>query len=444
MLPIRKSLTWHLGILCFIFADLCAQPVWTNQYDKVRSSDGVFIVSKANKMAVVNPNGKLITQFVYDTIYNFSEGMAIVGRGHREVNQFGKVLSDFKYGYITKAGRLVVPVKYDYVEPYSEGVGYVMASLREDLWFDKQGKIALSLSLLTHAESFRGNIAYVYFPKIGFHLPPDYAGQQNPFDIRGNYIDHQGRLLVPWKYDTIAYYKKGYLRPVRKNGKWGFLDSMARVTVPLLYDDIDIDSAFFWQHRRRVMQGGKFGFIDSQTGQLLIPAQFEDTRPSQSAHVWVKKHRRWGSLNTQNRFAIPPQFDDIQPYDELNRSIVNQNDKWGLINNKGRVLAQCQYDKILPFQENIAIVKRADKFGFIDIDGREIIPAHYDEVSQFMKGHAFAKRWGLFLTLDTSGNWVAIKLQPQTLTWLIIAIAAITGMYLFRRRVYLLFLKKEF
>jgi len=37
-------------------------------------------------MAIATPDGKLLTKFLYDTIYNFREGIAIVGQGTREVN----------------------------------------------------------------------------------------------------------------------------------------------------------------------------------------------------------------------------------------------------------------------------------------------------------------------------------------------------------------------
>lgn len=71
-------------------------PAWANRYETVRPSENVFIVSKGGKIGVVSATGASLTKLAYDTIYNFSEGMAVVGRGHRAVNQFGEVLADFK------------------------------------------------------------------------------------------------------------------------------------------------------------------------------------------------------------------------------------------------------------------------------------------------------------------------------------------------------------
>ena len=364
-------------------------------------------------MGLVSSNGLPLTKLEYDTIYNFQEGIAVVGRGQREVNQFGKVLSDFKYGYINQAGQLVVPTKYEYVENFSEGVGYVLPSLHADLWFDKQGKIALALRELSHAESFRGNMAYVNIAKVGFREPPDYPGQPNPLDVRGNYIDHQGRLLVPWKYDTIAPYFPGYLRPVRKNGKWGFLDSLARV-VRLQYDDIDKDSAYFWQNLRRVRLVGRVGFMDTRNGQVIIAPKYEDSKPSQSALVWVSENGRWGCLNKLGQVIIPFQYHEVRPF-EHGLSVVGKKGQWGLIDTTGKLLAPIRYDNILSFQDGRAVVKYNDKYGFLAPNGSLIIPTKYNEVSHFKNGQAYATYWGLFVTLDREGRWTKIKLQTTTL-----------------------------
>ena len=236
-------------------------PAWASRYETVRPLEDVFIVSKGGKMGVVSANGASLTKLAYDTIYNFSEGMAIVGRGHREVNQFGKVLADFKYGYLNKAGRLVVPIMYEELENFNEGVGYAfLSSLPDHRWYDKKGNIELSFGHLGHAEGLKGGTSYVWIAHIGF-LESWNSKQNNPFDVRGNYIDRKGRLLIPGKYDIIAPYFPGYLRPVRKNGKWGSLDSVANVAIALQYDDIDTDSAFFWQNLRRVGIAGKYEFM---------------------------------------------------------------------------------------------------------------------------------------------------------------------------------------
>ncbi|MCX6215179.1 WG repeat-containing protein [Spirosoma sp.] len=452
---LRKLLrSLHLILLTLGLDNSQAQPISSTLFDHfetIRASDNLLIVSKGSKMGVANSSGRLLTQLEYDTIYNFSEGMAIVGRGKREINQFGKILSDFTYGYINKTGRLVIPVQYTYVSDFHDGLGLVESHQTSTSWgnaytyFNKEGKVALRPNPVYSSSSFQGNLAFVEVPKQGFWLPPYDDGRNNGnhtqlYDvdgetIYGNYIDQSGRLLVPFIYDTIAPFFPGYLRPVRKNGKWGFLDASARLKVPLIYDDIDADSAYFWKSYRRVRQGNQFGFIETKTGNVVVPFEFDDTYPSQTSFVWVKKSGVWGCLNAQRKLAIVFQFQDARPFDQLDRAIVKRNNRWGLIDTTGKLLSAFYYETILGFQDGRAVVRRAGKFGFMDTSGHEIIPANYDEVSQFSNGHAFAKRWGLFLTLDSAGNWVSIKLQPTTLKWLIVSILSLLAViWLWRKR----------
>jgi WG containing repeat len=421
-----------LGVFVGFAQETKPLPAWASRYDTVRRSENVFIVRKNDKMGVVASNGAALTKLAYDTIYNFSEGMAIVGRGHREVNQFGKVLSDFKYGYLNKAGRLVVPMKYQFVNSFSEGWGLIEGingpyARGYFTFFDKTGKPVLSQETCC-CDSFHGNTVSLQVLKQGMWLPPyddgrDNMGHTQMYNVHGeniyaNYIDRQGRLLIPWKYDTIAPYFSGYLRPVRKNGKWGFLDSLANVAIALQYDDIDADSAFFWQNLRRVGIAGKYGFMNPRTGQLAVPLQYSASKPSQSGLVWVQQGGRWGCLNTAGRVVIPFRYADARPF-EGGLSVVQLVDKQGIINTSGRVVAPIKYDTILAFQENRAIVRRGALFGFVDETGHEIIPTDYSKVSSFSNGKAFARRWGLFITLNPAGDWVAVKLQPITLKILV-------------------------
>lgn len=349
----------------------------------------MFIGTKGGKMYVIAADGHLITPLVYDTIYNFQGGVAIVGRGKHEVNQFGKVLSNYKYGYLSKAGKLILPTDYEIIDSYSEGFGLIFTG-KGYVYSDKRGKAVLHPTPVYRAAPFRGNTAYVEVPKEGFWLPPPTDGRNNGsytqlYDvdgktIYGNYLDRQGRLLIPWKFDTLAPYVKGYLRPVRQKGKWGFLDSLAQIKVSCQYDDIDADSAYFWITRRRVGIAGRYGFLDVKTGQLVIPMQYSASKPSQSGLVWVQKQDKWECINETGQIVIPFRYDDALPF--INgRAIVRQRNKWGLLHEGGLLLATVQYDQILAFQEGRAIVVCNGNRGFIDEQGREAIPPTFTEVS---------------------------------------------------------------
>lgn len=450
MKRIKKSIAVSLfslvAILIVHHRNIAQNVNWSKRYETVRPSEDVFIVGKAGKMAVAKQNGSLLTELVYDTIYDFHEGIAIVGKGKREVNQFGKVLSDFKYGYLTKAGQLIVDTRYEHVNTFSEGLGLI--EILGDIesyngrtgyvFVNQAGQVIINHKPVYECLPFRGNTAFVEVPRQGFWLPPYDDGRDNGhhtqfYDVNGhtiygNYLDRQGHLLIPWKYDTIAPYMSGYLRAVRKDGKWGFLDSSAVLRLALQYDDIDRDSTHFWRGRRRVSINRQFGFIDSRNGRLIIPIQYEDSKPSHTGLVWVRSNQHWGCLNEAGQLLIPFIFSDVQPF-EQRVAIVQKGKLWGTVNQSGNPLAPIKYDTIYAFQEGRAAFRLADKFGFLDLAGREVIPARYSLVSPFKQGYARATIYGLSITLNKTGGWTSIKLQTDTLkaiSWLVLSLTVVS------------------
>jgi hypothetical protein len=438
----------RFSLICIIyllgFSDTIAQInirtlKWKDKYESIRPSENVFIVSKGEKMAIANQSGILLTKWEFDTIYNFHDGIAIVGKGEREVNQFGKVLMDFKYGYVNKAGKLILPTEFEHINPFQEGLGLIEALGDAKLYkghsgyifIDKTGQVILNPKHVYLCMPFYGNTAYVEVSQTGFWLAPYDDGRNNGHhkqlydangnNIYGNYIDREGNLLIPRKFDTIAPYVLGYLRPVKKAGKWGFVDSMAILRVFPQFTDIDTQNKFFWQKLRRVGLEGRFGFLDTQNGKLVIPLRYEDTKPSMFNHVWIREKHLWGCLNKAGRLFIEFKYTNVYP-SEKGVSIVQQSGKWGVIDTTGQMLTEIMYDEIMPFHEAEAVFKMNGKFGFLGLDGQEKIKATYSQVSSFKQGYAFAIKWGLFIKLNKDGNWVSVKLQRVTLKWLIICV----------------------
>lgn len=66
--------------------------------------------------------------------------------------------------------------------------------------------------------------------------------------------------------------------------------------------------------------------------------------------------------------------------------------KCGLISKDGNVIVQANYDAIRPFCEGLAACKRDDVWGFVDTHGKEVIPPKYIEVGDFHDGVTFYRR----------------------------------------------------
>jgi hypothetical protein len=364
----------------------------------------VYIVSKGDKKGVVSLAGKPVTKLAYDTILPFREGMAIVGTLQR-----GRFKTRGKYGFINKQGRLVVPMVHYYLSSFSEGLAFIQAGYLHIIYINRQGDTAISLRA-GFGEDFHGGMAAV---GVGNELGGILIKDGNPFKNRRNFIDHQGNRLIPARYDSIGEYVHYGIRTVKRHGKYGFLDTTGREVLPPAFDDIDYDSSYFWGNRRRVGQDGRFGFVDTYTGRLVVPLHYEGSLPSRDSTCWLKLNGKWGLVSFSGRTIIPFQYDQVSSFTE-GLARVDKDGRLGHVNGRGEVVTPLQYDNVFPFREGRAMVIKGDKCGYIDSRGKEVIPAVYSGGQYYFKdGKVTVSRWGILRTLDHTGRQVNYRLSGR-------------------------------
>jgi hypothetical protein len=114
----------------FGLIDINGRELLPAKYDKIifGGDTSVCLVKENNKWGVFSAAGKELFKNRYDSIGNFSGGLAVI-------------VSDNKYGYIDKTGKEVVPPRYEYALSFGSVEGaFVMMN---KLWglVDKKGKI---------------------------------------------------------------------------------------------------------------------------------------------------------------------------------------------------------------------------------------------------------------------------------------------------------------
>jgi|GEM_PF-2018185 len=96
------------------FLDTTGKVVVAPVYDRVFDFIiDVTAVQKGEKWALINDNGKLVTEFIYDMI---------VGHTWHD-QQFVVVYQNKKCGVIDKKGRLVLPIEYEAIHDFSQAIG---------------------------------------------------------------------------------------------------------------------------------------------------------------------------------------------------------------------------------------------------------------------------------------------------------------------------------
>ncbi len=134
--------------------------------------------------------------------------------GFREVHHNGKT------GVIDSMNREVVPIVYDSVGSFNEGVAAV----------EQNGKYG--------------------------------------------YVDTSGRVIIPVQFDT-AYSFKHHIAKVRNAGKFGLINKQGKIILPVQFESISYESDGYIG----IQQAGKWGFCDTSGNVIITPRYYKIIKP---------------------------------------------------------------------------------------------------------------------------------------------------------------------
>ncbi|MDP8078951.1 WG repeat-containing protein [Phocoenobacter skyensis] len=215
-----------------------------------------------------------------------------------------------------------------------------------------------------------------------------------PIEKNGKYgfVNSKGNIVIPLEYDEAYSFSENGLAAIEKNGKWGFINSKGKIVIPLQYD-----GAYFFAKNglAPVIKDGKYGFINSK-GNIVIPLQYDKAYSfSENGLAAIKKERKWGFINDKAEVIIPLQYDNAHSFSENGLAAIKKERKWGFINNKAKVIIPLQYKQAFRFSKyGLAPVSKSIEgltvWGVINSQGDVITPFKYTFIYPFSK-NGFAK-----------------------------------------------------
>ena len=289
--------------------------------------------------------GAMVIPCQYDVAWGFQDGLAGVGIAY---SGQGGCAGDYKKGFIDKTGKVVIPLKYDYISEWNlySDKGY----------FSEEGLAVVSIGVRLGCEYD------IYGGKWGF-------------------VDKTGREVVPLKYDFAQTFKEG-LAVVIQNEKCGFIDKTGKEVIPLKYDG----ARGFIEGLAIVRLNSKYGFID-KAGKLVIPFRYDHI--SAFSDGYVVSIGKSGLIDKKGREIIPFKYDEISDFPEGYAAVrIGEYDigKWGFIDKTGKEVIPLEYDNValseydgsLEFFEGTVAVSQNGKWGVITMNGTVVVPFKYD------------------------------------------------------------------
>jgi hypothetical protein len=267
-------------------------------------------VKKNYKWGFIKPNGEPITAFEYDQVLAFSEGLAAVCKSE-------------KWGFIDTNGVVVVNLKYNWAQPFSEGLAPVQLDNLKWGCITPANKLVIPAQFDAFLHGFRegyaiAKIGYTYtaIDKSGKAVLPADLANAYPVSAgllackRGKawgYLTLKGDTAIAFAYDWATPFQEGYA-VVKKNGRYGVINSRGQIVVDFLYDDYRTG---YREGLLPVKRGGLWGYIDTQ-GRTIIPFTYDERYGYPTAFslglAAVQVKGVWGYIDRTNQYQIEPSF----------------------------------------------------------------------------------------------------------------------------------------
>jgi hypothetical protein len=319
-----------------------------------------------------NSNGDIVVDAEYEYPKDFPDGLLTLN-------------IDQKYGCVDINGKIKVPFVYHEITDFYKGFA-VFRLDRALRIIDKTGKEIKELKY-TGLGWFKEDVVNVVL--------------NGKF---GRIYNSTGEEIIPPIYDAMVRFGKKFETRVKLNNKWGMIDKVGNIILPIKYDEI----LPFGKDKYTVQIDKKYGLANISRSELpKVKYDFIDDFYDRETAM-VKIDNKFGFIDTFGKEITPVTYDFTRLFYE-GYATVKKGGNWFFVNEKGEESSVMfsafeKYDGVGSFHDGLCVVAFQNKFGFINTKMQKVIPLNYDGVSNFFEGHALVKINNKCGAIDTLGN----------------------------------------
>jgi hypothetical protein len=407
--------------------DSTGKPVTAAWYINLRPAGpglfiaGLFIMSGDRPIlwhGIINDRGEIVAPFKYESIEEFSEGLAVVrleGRfGYidekgREViacsfddaNDFygslAKVYVNEKSGFIDKSGKMIVPAEYDDAGFFVNGFAMVRLN---DKWgyVNRSGKLIIPPAYKEATDFTPAGTAFVSTPLIAM----------NNFGM----IDSTGKLIIPFRFQFVVDLRNGFFSACIAIPDPNSGNKFRGMPQRLDFDIVDIRGNEM-PHRL------DFGIVDIRGNEIV---------PFKSAHVnsWQYGGNQGSFLMASSKknpvytlydslakpIATIGGFDHIE-FNPFHTLLVVRNNKYGVCDYSGKAIIPCKYEQVITISPDLYLVRSDSMHICLNSAGKEILSCSCDGLGVPEAGLYKASTGNEEFYLDMNGKRVRETYLPR-------------------------------
>lgn len=293
--------------------------------------------------------------------------------------QLYAVRDNGRYGYIDRAGFVVIKPQFEEAYNFSEALARVGVQHRYG-FIDQTGKTVVK-ARFQDAQDFSEGLAMV------------------SIDNKYGFINNRGDIVIPLNYEMASSFSEG-LANFYTDGKWGYLNKSGDVVIQPKYEN----AGPFRNGRAAVSESGSYGYINNK-GEYAVKPQYYSAYDFSEGLAAVSLKDKYGFIDIRGNMVIQPKFEQVQEFSG-ERAAVMFNGKWGYIDKKGSFVVQPIYKMADSFSEDRAAVSSGENWGYIDSKGAMAIKPQYSYADRFYKGLATVRLDDVLSMIDKEGKLI--------------------------------------
>ena len=237
-------------------------------------SEGFAVVSKNEKEGIINSEGKVIVDCIYESVGSPTDGMICVKQ-------------DGKWGFTDYYGKLVIPCRYKYSASFENGIAGVETD-KECLIISKDTRTLARL-----ADGFMSRLS-------GSDMFVHYSNSKRGL------VNKEGKYLISRIYDDIGIFYGDDLISVKKGEKWGFCSITGSLKIPCQYED---RGYHFEKGIISVKKNGKWGMINTSGG-TVVDFKYDEIKQN-SSFSRAKLGEKWGAISAAGVEVLTCKYDEV-------------------------------------------------------------------------------------------------------------------------------------
>lgn len=283
-----------------------------------------LLTDEEDKLALIDTNGVILARFsaYYDidtkpyaiitqkgkTVFIDSKGKTIYDQPFDEIRYSGyhfRVMHDGKYGMIDRQGKTVLPIIYDYIGTFNNGMAIIQQGDVKG-YIDEMGKITIPLQF-KEARDFSYGSAYVTYPdgksaSIVPVLSDEVMENRKKFEVKKEPINgyYQYDICENGWYRVALKVGDKFEGKTVKSKKVVYYRKDGSQAISQIFDE----SGFFKNGITYARLNNEYGFIDT-LGNWVIKPTYSKAADFKGGLALVAKDDKYGMINRKGEEVIP-------------------------------------------------------------------------------------------------------------------------------------------